>query len=155
MPASDPLTTTAFRLQIAGSIADRQLHERLAVLRIKPKHVTLLSALRLGAPGSQLELAELLHVAPSVIVTFADHLESLGAITRERDPHDRRRQLLVLTDHGRTLLAESYRIAAELDAELLTSVARSDRPAVERFLARLVSAAGVPTATKPPAGGAS
>lgn len=142
---SDPLATTAFRLQIAGSVTDGQLQSRLASLQLKPKHVTLLSALRLGAPGSQLELANLLHVAPSVIVTFADHLERIGAVIRERDPLDRRRQTLALTDHGRQLLGESYRIADQLDTELMAGVKKSERAVIERFLAAQVSAVGIPT----------
>lgn len=106
-------------------------------------------ALSLGAPGSQLELADLLHVAPSVIVTFADHLESLNAITRERDPRDRRRQLLVLTAHGQQLLADSYRIAAQLDTELFAHMRQSERAVIAKFLAGVVSAVGIPDQAEP------
>lgn len=54
-----------------------------------------------GTPASQQELAATMDVAPSLVVSLADQLESLGAIERVRDPDDRRRQKLSLTEVGR------------------------------------------------------
>ena len=123
---------------------DGLLSSRLAPLALKPKHVSLLSALELGAPGSQAELASTLHVAQSLIVLFVDHLQDLGAVRRERDPSDRRRQQVVLTDEGRRLLAESLHIAEEIDQEITEGMSASERATVLAFLARRVNAIGVP-----------
>jgi DNA-binding MarR family transcriptional regulator len=88
--------------------------------------------------------------APSRVVSLAE-LESLGAIERVRDPDDRRRQKLSLTEQGQALLADCTRAARALDAELTASVGAADRAALQRALATLVGEAGLPR--QPPAPG--
>ena len=144
MPPTTPLTSLAFQLHVAGSIAEGHLSERFAELDLKPKHVALLSALQLGAPGSQSDLAGILNVAPSLVVSLADHLEELGAVVRERDTVDRRRQALALTDEGRRLLAAAGRLADQIDSELAAGMTAAERTTVAAFLARVASAAGIP-----------
>lgn len=144
MPPTTPLSSVAFRLHISGAVAEGQLSARFAELGLKPKHVALLSALQLGAPGSQSDLADILKIAPSLVVVLADHLEELGAVTRERDTVDRRRQQLVLTAEGRQLLDASARICEQIDSDLLHGLSQAERATVASFLARFASAAGIP-----------
>lgn len=144
MPPTTPLSSVAFRLHIAGSFSERQLSERFAELGLKPKHVALLSALHLGAPGSQSDLAAILRIAPSLVVVLADDLEELGAVTRERDTVDRRRQQLALTAEGRRLLEASVRISEGIDSELLQGMSEPEQASVASFLARFAGAAGIP-----------
>jgi DNA-binding MarR family transcriptional regulator len=75
---------------------------------------------------------------------LADDVERLGALYRERDPRDRRRQVLVLTAAGKRLLRDATRAATELDRELARELTpgaltelRESLDAVRVSLARL------------------
>src|SRR5690349_150552 len=92
--------TLSFRLGSLGALISDQYAEALAEVGLKPKHVAVLGVLDAGLASSQLEIARLMRVAPSLVVSLADHLEAKGAIRRLRDPADRRRQILSLTDEG-------------------------------------------------------
>jgi len=51
---------------------------------------------------TQKALAEILHIDKSYMATILDYLEEKGYVTREKNPHDRREQMIQLT-----LLAQS------------------------------------------------
>ncbi|NUS02609.1 MAG: MarR family transcriptional regulator, partial [Nonomuraea sp.] len=109
-----------------------------------PKHVGLLTLLEARGAASQLDVARTMGVAPSLVVTLADHLERLGAISRVRDAEDRRRQLLDLTDEGRALLGRCLEAALELDAELTGRLGPQDRAVLGKVLGTLAAQAGLP-----------
>ncbi|GAA3226326.1 MarR family winged helix-turn-helix transcriptional regulator [Actinocorallia longicatena] len=129
--------TVAFRLGTLGSRVAERYAERLRPFGLKPKHAGLLAVLSRGPAASQQDLAGELRVAPSLVVSLADELERLGAVERVRDPHDRRRQVLTLTDGGRALLASCTTAAAHLDAELLAPLTPDQRRALDEALALL------------------
>ncbi|MDI2130298.1 MarR family winged helix-turn-helix transcriptional regulator [Yinghuangia seranimata] len=145
---SPDLTATAtFRLGTVGAYVTDAYTARIDALGfgLRPKHVGLMTVLAAEGPGrSQQDLARGLGVAPSLVVALADHLEGLGAVRRERDPADRRRQLLTLTDEGRALLARCAAIGHELDEELLDGVPRADRERLHAVLAALAGRFGLP-----------
>ncbi|MFD5725047.1 MarR family winged helix-turn-helix transcriptional regulator [Streptomyces sp. NPDC058368] len=104
----------------------------------------MLGALDAGLASSQLEIARLMRVAPSLVVSLADHLESKGAIKRLRDPADRRRQVLSLTDEGRELLGRCTDMALAIDARLDAGLTPPQRAALRDSLDRLAVAYGLP-----------
>jgi DNA-binding MarR family transcriptional regulator len=140
---TDHLHSLIFRLGVIGSMYEARFTEVLAPEQIKPKHVALLGALRTGTPGSQFELATRLQVAPSLVVALVDQLEALGAIARERDPSDRRRQRVALTPEGTLLLSRCDSYAAGLDAELREMLG-ADAGTVSAALGRLGARLGLP-----------
>ncbi|MFJ3789776.1 MarR family winged helix-turn-helix transcriptional regulator [Kitasatospora sp. NPDC090091] len=146
-PASSPPLTASvvFRLGTLGSVVTARYTEALAEIGLKPKHVGLMVALDSGAPPSQLELARTMAVAPSLVVSLADHLEQIGAVDRVRDPADRRRQVLALTGTGRALLAECAALAHRLDEEVTAALGATEREALRRTLGVLGAEVGLPT----------
>ncbi|MCL5998898.1 MAG: MarR family transcriptional regulator [Chloroflexi bacterium] len=56
------------------------------------------------------ELSERIMLAPSTLVPIIDRLESEGLVVRGRDPDDRRRQPLALTDQARQMLDSLPRV---------------------------------------------
>ncbi|MGW3351037.1 MarR family winged helix-turn-helix transcriptional regulator [Nonomuraea rubra] len=136
--------TLSFRLGAVGALVADQYAEALAVHDLKPKHVGLLGVLDSGLAASQLEIAKLMRVAPSLVVSLADRLESMGAIERLRDPADRRRQILSLTGKGRDLLAECTAKALALDANLAADLTSSQHAALSEALGRLAASLGLP-----------
>ncbi|MGW4561311.1 MarR family winged helix-turn-helix transcriptional regulator [Streptomyces sp. NPDC004561] len=137
--------TLVFRLGTLGAVVGDRFAERIERHDLKPKHVGLLTALGQGSFASQQELAGRLGVAPSLMVSLADHLESLGAVQRMRDPDDRRRQVLTLTGHGHELLSLCAAEARALDTELTAHLAEPQREALHAALGDLAARAGLPT----------
>lgn len=138
-------TTAAFRLGTVGAVVADRFAARIADHDVKPKHVGLLAALTAAPATSQLDLARLMGVAPSLVVRLADHLEDLGAVERVRDPGDRRRQALRLTDRGRDLLATCAEISRSLDREVLAGLSAADRAALRSALATVAGNLDLPT----------
>jgi DNA-binding MarR family transcriptional regulator len=136
--------TVVYRLGVLGTLAADRFAARIEPHDLKPKHVGLMTALAAGRPASQQELATRLGVAPSLVVSLADHLEALGAITRVRDPDDRRRQVLTLTAHGRKLLKDCETVARQLDDEFTAALTAPQRAALSRALGILAADAGLP-----------
>jgi DNA-binding MarR family transcriptional regulator len=136
--------TLTFQLGVLGSALAGRFAERIGALGLKAKHAGLLAALAASGGLSQQELAALMRVAPSLVVALADHLEALGALTRVRDPGDRRRQHLTLTGTGRELLAACGREAAEIEASLVAGLPEPHRAAFRTTLSTLLTAEGLP-----------
>lgn len=128
----------SFLLAKVGQAATIRFAAKLAPYGVKPKHVGLLALLSGGTRDFQQELGRRLGVAPSLIVSMADELEHLGAITRIRDPEDRRKSTLEVTDRGRDLLQRCTRALQEVDDELLTHVSPADREILQSILSPLL-----------------
>ncbi|MFI1919449.1 MarR family winged helix-turn-helix transcriptional regulator [Nocardia sp. NPDC020380] len=131
--------TVAYRLGVLGTIAADRFAAAIDPLDLKPKHVGLMAALDANTGASQQDLATRLGVVPSLIVSLADHLERLGAIRRERDATDRRRQTLALTDQGRQLLTTCEQAATEVDATLTARLTPHQLQSLQEALAILAT----------------
>lgn len=136
--------TVTFRLGLLGAFLTDRFSARVADLGLKPKHAGMLNVLAANGPASQMEMAQILRVAPSLVVTLADHLGSLGAIDRLRDPEDRRRQILSLTSHGHALLRKCLEAAHAIDAETTADLTVAERAALHRTLGALADRLGLP-----------
>ena len=139
-------SSVVFRLGVLGTMAADLFAARIEPHELKPKHVGLMVLLDAGKASSQLEVAGVMGVAPSLVVALADHLEKLGAIQRVRDPGDRRRQVLTLTAHGRELLATCGELAHTVDGEFAAELTVAERAALAGLLDRLSGPHGLPTA---------
>ncbi|KQV19238.1 hypothetical protein ASE03_00305 [Kitasatospora sp. Root187] len=149
MATMDPDTVNSsavFRLGVLGAMATDLFANRIEAHELKPKHVGLMVVLAAGRVSSQLELAGVMGVAPSLVVALADHLEKLEAIQRVRDPADRRRQVLTLTDHGRALLATCGELAHAADAEFAADLTPAESAVLTGMLDRLAARQGLPPA---------
>jgi len=139
-------SSVVFRLGVLGAMATDLFTARVNAHGLKPKHVGLMVALDAGRASSQLEIAGVMGVAPSLVVALADHLEKVGAIQRVRDPADRRRQVLTLTEHGRELLAACGELARSADAEFAADLTAVESAVLTALLDRLAARQGLPTA---------
>ncbi len=66
-------------------------------------------ALVQSMPHSQKELAAATRVEEQTISQTVDKLERMGMVTRERDPHDRRRFLITVTIQGQQAFSHATR----------------------------------------------
>jgi DNA-binding MarR family transcriptional regulator len=97
------------------------------------------------------ELARRAAVSPAAISQLLAGLEDAGMLTRDRLGDDRRRQALVLTDHGRWVLESAHTALRERLAGLLADIPPRETDALARLLERLeASLSGTPPPPRPP-----
>ncbi|MGW6057653.1 MarR family winged helix-turn-helix transcriptional regulator [Streptomyces sp. NPDC055189] len=131
--------SAVFRFGVLGAMATDLFAARIEAHDLKPKHVGLMVVLDTGRASSQLEVAGVMGVAPSLVVALADHLQKLGAVERVRDPADRRRQILTLTEQGRELLAVCGDLARSADAEFAADLTAAESAVLTALLDRLAA----------------
>jgi DNA-binding MarR family transcriptional regulator len=128
---------TFWRLRRANRLVEQAIHARLAVAGLRRPYVYgILATLADGGPASQAEIGRRLGVDPSDMVAALNELESEGRARRARDPDDRRRNLVVLTDAGREVLTE---VTAELriaEDEALGALDADERATLRDLLGR-------------------
>jgi DNA-binding MarR family transcriptional regulator len=134
-PAGDETLAESF-----WSVA-RQLRETskqaLAPWDVTPAQLRAL--LTLGRHGTMRlsALSDHLHIAPRSTTEVVDALESSGLILRRPDPDDRRATLVVLTEHGTSVL-DAIRAARGNEAErVFARLSEADRAQLARILRKL------------------
>jgi DNA-binding MarR family transcriptional regulator len=90
----------------------------------------------LGDPVPQSQLAELMCIDANNTVILLNELESAGWITRERDPDDRRRHLVHITDAGRAQLDHAIQAREAVAGEVLARLSDEERGTLHDLLAK-------------------
>ena len=85
----------------AGHVVESLIRPAFAAGHLKPRHVQVLNLLAQAESTTQQQLAEAMHVDPSVLVGLLNELEGEGIVRRVRDSRDRRRHLVELSAAGR------------------------------------------------------
>jgi DNA-binding MarR family transcriptional regulator len=134
---------SAFLLARIGRVAARQLGDRLAETGLKPPEAAILITLRDRGPMTQQALGDRLHVDPSNLVAFLNGLEEQGLLVRRRDPTDRRRHIVEITEEGIERCPDCFRPIAELEGELLAGLNAEERHVLERMLERILTTMSV------------
>ena len=73
-------------------------------------------------------------------VLLLNDLEDLGFVERRRDPTDRRRHIVAITDAGLEALARAERAMESLEEEVFGALSTEDRDALRGLLERAVAA---------------
>jgi DNA-binding MarR family transcriptional regulator len=126
----------ALLLLRAGAELDELADDRLADAGINAREYTLLAILSADGPGSQLELASLLGHAPGVIVGVVDELEQRGLVKRVRDPSDRRRSRVTVTDIGSNALLRGDELARSALGDVLAGLDEAQLGQLQGLLER-------------------
>lgn len=130
----DPGTPLPVLLSQAGDRARDLLQRRLVPTRLRPRHAHVLLFLeRTGAAGQQ-DLLEQLRLDASVLVGLLNDLERDGMVERRRDPADRRRHIVVISDQGRAALEEVHASIALMSDILFGALSADDRVHLRRIL---------------------
>jgi DNA-binding MarR family transcriptional regulator len=95
-----------------------------------------LSYLRDHEPAPQQELVDALCMDANNVVLLLNELEDLGYVARRRDPHDRRRHLVELTDDGRAALLAAERAQERIEDDVLSALDADDRAKLWDLLTR-------------------
>jgi DNA-binding MarR family transcriptional regulator len=89
-------------------------------------------------PGgvSQQQLAEILCIDANNVVLVLNEIEEAGLIRRVRDPADRRRHMVELTEHGRRAFARAQAARESVEDELLGALDAEERATLHRLLVK-------------------
>jgi DNA-binding MarR family transcriptional regulator len=99
----------------------------------------LLASLADEGVASQAELSRRTGIDPSDVVAAINDLESSRLVTRQRDPHDARRNVITLTRKGRAELARLDATVAAVQERFLAPLSESERQQLTRILTKLTA----------------
>jgi DNA-binding MarR family transcriptional regulator len=103
----------------------------------EPYDYSVLAMLGEGARETQATIADALGRDPSRLVALLDSLEERGLIVRQRDPLDRRRHVVSITEEGKRQLSRLREMSKQLDDEFFAPLDPESRQAFHRMLRQL------------------
>jgi DNA-binding MarR family transcriptional regulator len=106
----------------------------LAPLRISGRECAVLIAIDDQVLQSQQEVARRMGVDRTTMVALIDDLEDKGLVERRQDPDDRRRNVVVLTDVGRTTLRQATAATRKAERRFLGSLSEEESAALKKAL---------------------
>ena len=137
-PVGEPLPELAGRLGYLLKHAQLRLAElmasAMAPFEITGRQLAVLIAVDSRAPLSQQEVARRLGVDRTTMVLLIDELENKQLVQRRQDPDDRRKNVVALTDTGRTTLREASRAGDEAERLFLGSLSGDEAAQLRQAL---------------------
>jgi MarR family transcriptional regulator, lower aerobic nicotinate degradation pathway regulator len=122
----------------AGQRAQALVAQALAGEGMRRQHFTVLTSLAEQGPASQAALGRRLWIDPSDLHAIVGELERGSLIARDRDPEDRRRNVVRLTAAGRTALKRLDALVEGAQRDFLSPLSANDRRQLVRLLEQLV-----------------
>jgi DNA-binding MarR family transcriptional regulator len=112
------------------------VHRRTSeeLLGMSLRHFVVLSYLADHDRVPQQELAEVFHMDANNLVLLLNELEDDFLVRRDRDPDDRRRHLVEITDSGRESLVQAQEARDEVEDDVLRALSQSERDTLRRLL---------------------
>src|SRR5437764_1891871 len=117
-----------------GRITMHRFTEALEPFGIRPRHVAALIELRDHGELTQQSLCGQLHLDPTNLVAILNELEQRGYATRRRDPEDRRRHLVEVSDKGIGVIERVSEVMDGVEDDLLDGLEPAEREQLEGLL---------------------
>jgi len=115
----------------------KSFSRHLGPLQLKAGEFSVLVLVDSNAEVNQKQLGVALAVsAPNLAVTL-DRMVERGWVRRERSAHDRRAQLIRLTDEGQSLVRRARKIALTMEREALQGLSAAEQALLIELLMRI------------------
>lgn len=124
---------------MAAMHADRRVTEALATADARKWHYAVLATLDEFGPVSQAELSDRTHIYRSDIVAVLNELTERGMVERAPDPADKRRNVITMTERGRTQLTKLDALLADVQNKVLAPLSQAEREQLTKLLTALLS----------------
>ena len=111
-----------------------------ALLGMNLKQVYMLATLRTDGELPQTLLCELMHTTQNTVVTWLNELEEAGYVARLRDPEDRRKHNVAITEKGVAALERAEGELRRLEDEALAGLSVDERTQLRRLLTKALEA---------------
>jgi DNA-binding MarR family transcriptional regulator len=121
-------------------MATRRFKVALAPTGLTTTHVAVLVHLHDHGPTTQAALAAALDIEPGNLVATLNDLEAEVLAVRRRDPSDRRRHIVEISERGAAALARASRQLAVAEEELLRDLDEDERSELYSLLSRIADA---------------
>jgi DNA-binding MarR family transcriptional regulator len=131
------LESTTFLLKRLGFAAKERALAAYEATGLHPYHHAVLLVLDEGSRETQGSIADALGYDRGQLVGLLDELEERELVERRRDPNDRRRHLVRLTDEGKKSLRRLRATAGRIDDDFLSPLDAEERAALHSLLRRL------------------
>jgi DNA-binding MarR family transcriptional regulator len=131
------LASITFLLKRLGFAAKERTMTAYEQIGLHPYHYAILLVLDEGSRETQGAIADALGYDRGQLVGLLDELEERGLIERRRDPNDRRRHLVQLTQDGRRTLTRLRTLTRQIEDEFLAPLDPDERAQLHALLLRL------------------
>jgi DNA-binding MarR family transcriptional regulator len=126
-----------FLLRLIGEEAREVAEQRLRCLDLSGAEYGVLGLLEEREGISQLEAGRILIVDRTTMVAIIDGLEQRGLVERRRNPSDRRKHALHLTQDGHAAVARAHDEVAIAEHEFFAPLTETEYTALRDYLTRL------------------
>ncbi len=119
---------------------NKALHRRTTeeLLGMRLKQFMTLGYVRDRGSVSQQELESAMLIDANAVVLLLNELEAAGLSVRKRDPHDRRRHLVEITEAGKAAVARAEKAREGLEEEILAELSPEERATLAKLLRRVM-----------------
>jgi DNA-binding MarR family transcriptional regulator len=131
------LKSTVFLLKRLGDAVRERAVPEFVAAGCNPYENAVLALLGEGARDTQAEIADALGWDRSHLVGILDHLEKDGLIERKRDPNDRRRHVVTITEAGKAAASERRSIMKRIENDFLAPLDAAERRQLHDLLLKL------------------
>jgi DNA-binding MarR family transcriptional regulator len=129
----------SFVLARLGAVARQRCADQLAAVGLGQHQHAILCCLDEYGAACQRDIAGRLGLDSGDLVAFIDSLQERRLIRRERDPRDRRRQVVSLTGDGRRLLRKAESLLDTGEPGILAALTETERAELGRLAARVLA----------------
>ena len=117
----------------------RRCAESLAELNLGQFQHAILCCLDEFGPQFQKEVAARLGIDSGDMVGFVDDLQDAALVERQRDPRDRRRQILTVTSRGKRILVKAEKLLDAATAEAYSPLTPAERSTLHKLMLRVLA----------------
>lgn len=128
-----------YLLHKAALLLLEDVEKALETVGMRSRYFFVLASLAGGPELSQQDLSRLLNLDPTTVVTVIDEMERNQHVERRRNPADRRRYNLILTDAGRAALAAVDSVVTEVETAFFGALDDDEREVMRRMLDRMLA----------------
>jgi len=100
------------------------------------KQVSMLVALRDQGELPQTTLCDMMKLTQNTVVTWLNELEEAGYVARIRDPQDRRKHNVALTEKGTIALERAETELRRVEDEVLSGLTADERTQLRKLMAK-------------------
>jgi len=131
------VASTSFLLKRLGFAVKERTMRAYEGVGLHPYHHAILVALDEGSRETQGSIADSLGYDRGQLVGLLDELEEKGLVERRRDPNDRRRHIVRLTNDGKKMLRRVRALAREMEDDFFSPLSEKERASLHGHLLRL------------------